>query len=253
MSGLNVSIKLDAYLNKLIHEIDTHLVSTQHILRSLEDGTYFAKADRTRPGSVVRMELNNLKDPVTVSKGELNQCFKELVSTFLDFIDQLIGVSIVMSNQNMQISRDLHGIEEIKGYINEYIQSEIQKVARDQSLRSNTKIDMLPGLSPSSKKTAKDYVALRNSLEHQKGIANRDINLRWRAVRIYIGDEAINELPIIAEKDSVISLSIPIESRLIAKGDEIEISEEELEGIAFNIKNMLAPEATKSDSKEKEG
>lgn len=245
MKSARLTINIDNYYNQLVAEIDSCIANLQNTLRSLEDGSYETRAMQPNPNSVIEFALKNTKDPTAIRKKELNNSFKAIVSTFLDFLDNMIAVTNTI-DEGIRITKSLSGVDQIQDYVKEHLKVAIQKVAKDRKLNSIDKIDKFQGLSEFSKESAIGYVSLRNSIEHHKGIANRCIELKFKRFKMFADGDEITSLPLVVPAGGEIYVRFGVESRCIIKGQEIEFEEQELTDIALTIKLNIAPEIQKS-------
>ena len=233
---MTLHINLDFYHGRLVAELDSNLVALRTTLRSIEDGSY-ASAPLSNSG-VLKMTLS-MPDPAVLRKQEIEKCFKAVVGSLQDFMDRLIGI-LNMSRGKIIIDRSISTDAEFKQFFADIETRFIQEVARDKSLKVPHKLDILKVHDPVIRTMVDGYFAARNSIEHHKGLADRDIDLNYRIFTLLAGDKEITALPFQVTENTPIMLGARDGGRKILAHTQIEISEDEMENVTQTIRNFIA-------------
>lgn len=233
---INLTINLQFFHNRIILDLDSHLVALQSVIRSIEDGSY--SSSEMRNIGLMKMPIR-IPDPKTLKQKEIDKCFKACVGSLQDFMDSLIGV-INMCKSDIRPKKVLTGKQEVEKFLQETQDKFIQDIARDKNLKVRNKLDMLKIEDPIIRKMTDGYFGLRNSIEHHKNIADRDIELIYREFKLLAGDIEIKTLPFQAPENTGISIRTGDITRVISKNSLIEISETEIDNVIQSIKIVIA-------------
>ena len=234
--GNTATINLKFFHYRISSDLDSHLVALQSTLRSIKDGTY--SSSQMNNIGIMKMAML-IPDPETLKKKEINKCFKACVGSLQDFMDSLIG-AINMCKSDIRSSKALSGKEEIEKFLQETQDKFIQDVARNKSLKVKDKLDLLQVTEPTIRKMVDGYFSTRNSIEHHKSFADRDVELVYREFKLLAGDMEIKTLPSQGSKNTGISMGAKDTIRVISKDSLIEISETEIENVIQSIKIFIA-------------
>jgi len=233
---LNLKVDFNGYINSLNSEIDSHFVSLKTTLKSIENISYLDH--QTTGNTMVRMIISK-PNPELFKKQEINKSFKEIICSLQDFMDKLIAVSKI-SKEQIIIKKSITDDEELRQFLFEVENSFIQKISKDKSLTSPKKLELFKLGDIELNKIIKNYFEIRNSLEHHKGIADREMILTCRKVIICVQDKEVELIPFDVEGGESITMKSKDVSRNIPINSQIEITETEIEETLTTIKVFIA-------------
>ena len=248
MEHRGITISADLYLKKLWEDIDGYLATLRSTLRSLEDETFWIKSRQQSPNVVSHLQLRDLRKAEDIKKAALRQCFSDMVSSLVDFIDSLIAISNIVS-QPVYLTRNLYSLQEVEDYILEKLGQDIQDIAQNTKLTKPKKLKRFQGISAFSAQAVNGYFAIRNSIEHHKSLMSRNATFLTRAFKGIVDGEEITNLPYAFQAGQVIEVKAVNDRRVIQKGDEITFAEQELDNLALSIKHVIAPDLQKMIAK----
>ena len=124
----------------------------------------------------------------------------------------------------------------------------INEISTDKSLNFPKKLQKL-NIDEDTKKILLGYSTLRNNLEHHKDVSSKDTELNFFVTSIYVNDIELTELNQIIEKGSVIDVRKKTKTRLISKGENVEIFESEIFEIIFTLSELISSELINSTFK----
>lgn len=117
-----------------------------------------------------------------IEKRELEKCFKSVVSSVQDYMDQLIALKHMFTNFPFGLLQR----EIIPAYIDNQYKKELIKISTDSRFNTTRKLEILFGSKSDDENlvfsSLQSLFYLRNGLEHHKGIAKVDRQLVYRRI-----------------------------------------------------------------------
>jgi len=232
------TLNIDRYIAIVNEEIDVSIISMRTMLRSIDEGTCVTGSCVTN-SSIANMHYLPIKQSDAVKKKEILKAFNNVIRSFLDFLDIAVAFSL-LRGKTINSERPFQTKEEILHFLEEKIDYSIQEIANDRSRNSSAKLRFF-SLSSENLEAARNYIALRNDIEHHKGIAKNDLTIYWNVIKLQVEGKDI-AIPQRVEAGQIMSIKFENKSRIISSGEAINISEEELDGIVLCIKMKIVPE-----------
>ena len=236
MPNIPLHINLDVLRGRLSTQLDGNLTSLETVIESINNGAYAANGFSTI--GILKMTLSS-PSPDVFKKQEINKCFKSSLSALQDFMDGLIAMKR-MSASPIIMTKPVSSDEEIQAFIKETEERFIQEVSQDRKLKVPDKLEELNITELTIRAIVDGYFLIRNSLEHHKGLADRDITLIYREMTLVSGETEIDKLPFHTKENAGINLITRDISRIIPKNAQIEISELEMKNVINTIKVFVS-------------
>jgi hypothetical protein len=241
--NISVTADLTGWCNQLALELDSAMADLAQTMTAIQDGTYWNSANTQRFG-LVTLQFGDQGITERAIERACETCFRAVISSFISFLDKLIASQLVIE-EGIVLDRSL-AIEEIQEYVNRRFAKKIAVVARDTRLTNPKKLARFVGLSESSRETAIGYFDLRRCLEHHQGIPIEDIRvITWRLKFLTTDGEEIKALHAPLPKGQGLAVGSVRESKIFPAGSKIVLTPEEVHGIVFTLRMVLAPEIFK--------
>lgn len=249
-SGISAVLKLSDYHARLTADLETSLASLRHVLRGLENNS-FSKEAAAGERKIVRLELQNAREPEALIQFETRRCFVFFIDAFADYLDRLIAV-LSINRDGVLIKEELKGEAEILQYIKNYIEEIVHKTSQDRSITGiGAKLDRIPNIEEKHRATLVAYGKARNAIVHNKAVAAEDMDLAIPNKNIVVvlkngSRVVIDKLPYRVEAGDSLAFSLDFPIRKISKGELLNFSEEDLEAIYLNLQSVLSLEVLKN-------
>ena len=234
--NIPIHINLEVDRQKLLSELDSHFIVLKTILNSVDDGTY--NLVKSSNSGIIKMVSTGL-DPKKLKENEIAKCFKSCIGSLQDFMDKLIAI-IRLKGARIMATRSVSNDVELQEFLNEKMASFLQDVAKDKKLKAPDKLNILQVNDPSIRAMVDGYFSLRNSIEHHKSIAGKDINFTYRRLAISADNLEITALPFQVSEGQNLKLEAKDETRFIPANSEIILTENEVEQTIECIKLFIS-------------
>lgn len=252
METLPISIKIDLsiYEAQLRGEIASDLTSLQLAYEGISSPEYSSRKFVLKQGITIS-EIS--VPPMDFQKRrEINKCFKSIISSLQDYMDKLIAL-LKLKSENITIE-SLQSTDQIDKFIRDKFDSLLLQVSTDRSLNVPKKLDTL--LYKIEHQVYKDaiqsYFHLRNGIEHHKGIAKVDRVIHY--IRLGLASTAgyeIEKSGPLGENEGLVLRTFN-EEITYDKGGHLIITKDQLDSIILTLLIFVIP-AIQSSVAEKFG
>lgn len=245
MTNININIDFSVFQNELRRELHSHIVSLQILLENLNENSITNRE--------VKLGILGIQMPLipnhnlVMSKNEINKAFISTIRSFQNFIDKLIAL-IEFFKKEYKTEYDIKSSLDFDIFLQKKLNEIINEISTDKSLNFPKKLQKL-NIDEDTKKILLGYSTLRNNLEHHKDVSSKDTELNFFVTSIYVNDIELTELNQIIEKGSVIDVRKKTKTRLISKGENVEIFESEIFEIIFTLSELISSELINSTFK----
>jgi len=228
------------WLGQMQQEMDGCLADLAQVCIASERKNYADNLAALQFG-VTRLILENPeKLEENATERAARTCFLSAVGKFISFLDKLIA-SQRISKEGIPINRNL-SLDEVQGYVREYVAERIGQVAKDNSLTNPKKIACFAGANADVRDTALEYFALRRTLEHHQDVPERELIVKVYRMALVVDDVEITALPYTIEKGGALGIRMPREERRYPPGARITLSPQDAHDLVFSMRNVLAPD-----------
>lgn len=239
--AIAVTVDPGLYLSSLSQSVDAHLGALRATLRSLEDGSFKAKAATPRPGAFLRFSFELAATPALAASQLCNRCFVSVVGELVTYLDRMIAFKRLVSQQ-LTIPNGIATPDDVLQLVQRLFEDEYAAVARDTSLTNPKKLAFFPGIAAIARDSSLSYFAVRRCLEHHGGRPAEDLSLWYGRLKLLFGDVEITQAGQAGPPGVGISLGMDHTSRMIPAGAAVALTEDELEHIVFTVKSLIGPE-----------
>jgi hypothetical protein len=236
-----VTISPDIFVGRLLQDIDQHFAVLRSTLSSLEDKSFVTRSEYYSSESLFHIHLGTLMPDEEIKTTLFKRTFCAMIASLVDFMDNLIAVSQLVEN-GILLTRNLSTEQDVINFLEDKLREQIQTVSPDKKLNKVEKLKSFPGISAFTKEAITGYFALRNSIEHHKSIADREIHFVTKSVKLIVEGTEITQLPYRVEKGEKIYGKMSNEMRVIEKGQAIAFTEQELTNLVLTLKHLIAKE-----------
>lgn len=237
---MNIVINPNFYIKKLKrHLINEELLALRSALPSIEKGIsqdLGGFSEHSPTNIAILHELN----PEEATQNEIKKTYCAIVRAFNDYIDELLAIRKFMA-MPQKPARTIQNNADLDKYVRGEITKKAQQIGRNGHLSSPKKLTMLGSLNKFLDEATTGYFDLRSAIEHHKGIAQKDIKIRYYGQEYLVSGKPMKLNKPTILKDTMIDLKISEVSRDIKKGSVIRLTEIELEGIVLTICLNVAP------------
>jgi hypothetical protein len=238
-----IYVNIEYLEERLTANVEAHVSSLRHVLRSLEDGAYHQHRNRTSAHALVQYELHEVadRDVETIVRRELTDCFIGLVRSFYDFMDSVLAARALVSEGSLVLPRDIGSDDDLDALIIEEIDQRRTVIQANRSLFAPAKFESLGPYNAFLTQAGLGYIALRNALEHRSGRAPVSTWLNTLEVVFTLDDRPVTKVPFAAKKGSCLGYRIEERSRPILAGERIDLSEVDIEAVARTLVIAISP------------
>lgn len=238
MEKISISVNFDNHLTHLTNHINAHIAIFRGFLENLSKTDY----GNLRGASFINILVTPISKE-SLADQEAEKCYKSLITTLQDFMDRMLAVQLTYNKEKIELQiNDVNNTSKIHEALLKIENDEFLKISKDQTLNSKNKTHKLLGANIEAKNYLNEYFLLRNSLEHNKGFAKHDIDLKYKRLGVFCDDEEITKAGFITKTGQAISTKIFEEKIIFKKGEKIKLNQVVLENIAFTIYFYIAPE-----------
>lgn len=232
---MEIRLNLGMYSAAMQRAIDGHIADMKIALRAIEDGSFLDRVNEKRPGAVIH---------VTTTSGEVSlegapqrlvrTCYRAMITELITFIDSVVAVRRILHAGFIAApGPDVSGEAEILDYAQRVVAQSIADINRDRHFTNPTKIDEI-GLA-SAAKPLKEFVVLRNCLEHHRGIPNKALKIHVKVMKVLSCGEVITALPFVTREAGEISIRMDEEVRTFPEGQPVSLTEADVEHVAVTL------------------
>lgn len=244
-TGFQIKVDLSFFKLAMNAAIDGHVADLKETLRAIEDGSYESRANAKRPDAVIHFTTSDRARSIEgAAQRSMRKCFKAIGTELVTFLDSMVGTRRLLVNGIPSAGRPLYGEEQIREYVQFAVDAEIAKVARDRSLTNPAKIDEL-GIPSAAAERLKEFIALRNCLEHHRGVPKAGLTIRLDALTLRLGDRVVESLPMEGREGEGLTVGIDQRTLTFPKGHPVQLSEADIEQTLFTVM-MLADEVVQA-------
>jgi hypothetical protein len=237
-----IDINLAKFESKLRKEIGSDLNALQITYDAISKGNKHENKIFTLSQGITVATI--LLPPVDfLLQREINKCFKSIMGSVQDYLDNLIAILQLKEDINslkLPSKTTKHDIDEI---LREKFEECLLSVSTNQSLKTPHKLDRLLDNPEHQihKESLQSYFDVRNGLEHHKGIAKAPRKIRYKRIGLASteGNE-ISEPGQIGEGEGLVLKTFD-EEICYDKGGILLITKSQLESIALNLLITIIP------------
>ena len=224
--SLKIDINLAVYEARLRSEIASDLSALELILNSFDSPGRNKKFIIKQ--NITLAEISIPPDEF-IKRREINKCFKSILGSVQDYIDNLIGL-LRLKDEKINIPKGTSHSELLK-LVNDLLNKKILEASTDRSLNVPKKLPMVLDKSDHEiyKESLQSYFDVRNGLEHHKGIAKSTRVLKYRRI-----DRAVND-------DDQVILKIFTDEIRYDQGGELIITKEQLDSLSLSLLILIIP------------
>jgi hypothetical protein len=220
--------------------LSAHVADLRASLRTIEEGSYHAKAATSRPGAFLRFGIGEGAGIDGAQTRLCRRCFVSLVGELVTYLDRMIaGRRLLGTKVTLPPNTTLN---EAQAFVQARIEEEYQQVAKDTRLTNPKKIAEFAGINNFARDAAHSYFDIRRVIEHRGGVTEKPITLRYMRPKMMAGQIEITASGQPAAPGTGLSIGIDHVSRTLDAGLEVVIMEEEIEHVMFTIQALIAPE-----------
>lgn len=225
-----------------LKQIEATLATFRAVMTAHDSGSLNAASLRTRPGSLVTLEVPAPAAAAVVQKASL-ECFLNMVRATVEFADRMLAFRAVRW-RSVRLTADLP-VEDLPRFIEQLIENEYQTVAQDRSRGGPKKLEQL-GLSDELLAVGRQLFEVRRCLEHHSARPARDLVVQYPVMGITIDGKLVESLPTRIQKGQTLGASTRFESLQLPQGRTIVLGEDLLEGVFVWLNSFLAPATLKA-------
>ena len=224
----------------LAQRLSAHVADLRASLRSVEDGSYGAKAAVSRPGAFFHFGIGEGAGTDGAAARLCNRCFVSLVGELITYIDRMIACRRIVGT-TVKLPPNTTA-DEACALVDARIEQEYQTVAQDTRPTNPKKIAEFAGIDSFPRDAVHTYFDVRRAIEHRGGVTEKEIAMRYGRLKIWPAKSRLTASGQAAPPNAGISIGMDHVSRAIGAGSEAVISEDEIEHIMFKIQALVAPE-----------
>lgn len=239
--GVSVRFDPGAYLAVLSQAVARHLGDLRVGLRSIDDGSFDGKAATPRQGALLSFSLEPPPSSNLAATRLCNRSFVTIIGELITYLDRMIAVQRMLSKQ-LSVPSGMGAQNDLLRFIQQEMEKEYSAVARDGRLTNPKKVSLFRGIADIAEASALSFFAVRRALEHHGGRSSEDLKLRFARLKLLAGDLELTRPGQAAPPGVGISLGMDHVSRLIPRGTEVTVGEDEIEHIVFTIQHLIGPE-----------
>lgn len=173
-------VKLKVFSDELRAKINSDITALELILRKEKQPSIFDTKMEVKLGQI-QFSFNTPPFDY-IEKREIEKCFKSIVASVQDYMDQLLAIKLTIKNYPYGVIRP----RAVNNYLSNQYQTNLLKVSTDSRLNTTKKISELVDKTQEEHKLMSDSLQslfyIRNGLEHHKGIAKVDRQLKFRRI-----------------------------------------------------------------------
>jgi hypothetical protein len=242
VQNLEFKINPEVYLAQMLQQTAASLAELRNTLRALDDGSFAQRAATPRPDAIVSFRVDNPRaiDQDAVHRA-CSSCFLGLIRALITLMDRIVAVKRCIA-QPITIPSAVSNIEDLQTFLANELEKTYTNVARDTRLTNPVKLRSLGIASDFINNVALSYFSLRRCLEHHNGIPDQDIHVLYSRLTFLAGDEEITKLPFVAKEGASVTLKLDDSERVFVAGEEIQLTEQDIEQIFFTIQSVIGPQ-----------
>jgi len=238
---MQITIKTGNYKDELIRANAKHIADLNQALRSLEDGSFVVRADKSNPKGLFQIEYAGVNTTDDAEQRQVIKCFKASIGEFITFLDRMIAITMV-GEEGIPVKKPVIGEVRILEFVTEYINKKIRSVARNISLSNPKKLDKFYNLTPDIKKALNGYFAIRRALEHHSGIPDQDIEFITLSLKVFVDETEVTKLPFPVKEGQAVQTRIVKESKILKAEEKINLIESDLRKAVFTMEQVASSE-----------
>lgn len=233
-----IQLNPDVFVGNLQKAVAGHLAEARAALAAIEDGSFVARANTSRSGAVMSMEI-----PADVA-GDIrareicNNAFLGMARALGEYLDRMIAV------------RRLYGVElpwgppeELSAAVDRLLEQTYLDVARDRGLSYPRKVAEFAGITEPARLAALSIFALRRCLEHHAGVPAEPLHLAYFRIVLSVDGREITKLPFwTGPKEARLVTTSVQERKEFPAGVAVTITEQDLEHLMLTVSAAIAGE-----------
>jgi hypothetical protein len=237
-----ININLANFESKLRKEIGSDLNALQITYDAISKGNKHENTIFTLSQGITVATI--LLPPVDfLLQREINKCFKSIMGSVQDYLDNLIAILRLKENINSLKLPSKITKDDIDKILREKFEECLLSVSTNQSLKTPHKLEQLLDNPEHQihKESLQSCFDVRNGLEHHKGIAKTPRKIRYKRIGLAStkGNEVI-EPGQIGENEGLILKTFD-EEIFYDKGGILLITKPQLDSIALNLLITIIP------------
>ena len=235
-----INIDLSVYESKFRGEIASDLTALQITYDAISYPDYNNRKYILKQGFTIS-EIS--VPPIDfLQQREINKCFKSIIGSLQDYMDNLIAL-LRLKSEKITVTSNIT-MDEISNFIQKKFEEHLLNVSTDRSMNIPQKLKIL--LDQPEQQVYKDsvqsYFDIRNGLEHHKGIAKTDRVIQYKRLGLALaaGNEVLKPNSLGAGEG--LFLKTFDEEIAYDKGGVLLINRQQLDSIVLNLLIFVIPE-----------
>lgn len=239
-----IDIDLSIYESRLRVQVGSDLTSLQIIYDAISQTDYNKRKYILKQGFTIS-EVGVPPFDFLLQR-EINKCFKSIMGSFQDYMDNLIAI-LRLKSEKITVPPKAT-FEEVSKLLQNKFDEHLLNVSTDRSLNIPNKLNLLLDKPEHQiyKVSIQSYFDVRNGLEHHKGIAKTDRVIRYR--RMELSSTAGNEVvePGVLEGGEGLVAKTVDEEIAFDKGGLLLITRQHLDSIVLSLLIFAIPTIQKA-------
>jgi hypothetical protein len=243
----SVTYSPDRYLHKFTERLLGHVADLAHALKSIADGSFQELAAQPAVHELGRLQHPGVDVSARAHQRQLAKCLRAMVGDFIFYLDELAAHKKLRAD-GIPIVEQLVGEAAIISYVENHIQAAIRARAQDRRIKAPAKIDLF-AIPDVSKAAAKEFVTLRNCLEHHDGIPSRNIAITVSEIQFTTTTGRVVNPPCVLEAGEGLQVGMNRAVMTFPANQELELSEPMVRKMAFTLE-MISKEVFEAEAAE---
>jgi len=238
---IQINLNPDVYVLDLQRAVTTHLAEARAALAAIDDGSFTARANTSRSGGVIAMQIPADVAGSIGSREICNPAFLGMARALGKYLDQMVAVRRVL-RKAPPLPPGLTTPEEILAAFDRLMEETYLAVARDRKLSYPAKIADFQGITDEARDAALSIFTLRRCLEHHGGIPAEPAHLAYTRFTIFMAGHEMTKTPFTPPTPGTVTVKASHERKIFPAGTPITITEQDLEHVMVTINTRIAGE-----------
>jgi hypothetical protein len=240
MSELGFQLNIDPtfYYNRFVHASGQRIQDMRVVLRALEKHAYQDLATAKPTEAIINLLMLPTVEIAGVIDRQTRACTAGILEDFVVLLDELIALKTVHEDGGILTEHLLEGEEQIRDYVEEYIQKEAMKIATNQYFQVPKKVAFF-AVSEEVRQIVDGYNKLRIAIRHHNGIAKQSIMFTTLNLGMVISGRSVDSFPAVAKKGETISMKSELITKIFNAGQSVSISEEDVHFMALTLYELV--------------
>lgn len=240
MNDIQINIDSRVYLGQFQREVAGHISDLRNILRTIEDESFLSRSQQQGPNIVMHIQAPGAPmEKSDATQRAINNSFLAMIRSVVSFVDRIVAIKRADGKLITNVPEGTPIGEEMFPYVEEHLDEFYREVAEDTRLSNPTKVGLLNGLPVWVEESLRSMFAVRRALEHHSSRTKSEITLKLRQMKLTIGDQEIDKLPMHVTKGAELRMQIAEANKVFESGTKIMLSEMDIENLFFTLQNIV--------------